>query len=193
MGSPRLHLALVEPMIPQNTGNIGRIALAFGLRLHLVGPLGFSIDEKACRRAGLDYWKHVDLARWDDLGSLERSLEGSTLWLFSAHGKTSVTDAPFREGDALVFGNEARGLPRPLVTAAGARSVRIPLASSRVRSLNLANAVSIGTYEALRRLGLEDVPPGPGALDDGVERDARGRLLEAGRPARKGRSCARSS
>ncbi|MBI3722929.1 hypothetical protein HY251_03090 [bacterium] len=176
MERARLHLALVEPVIPQNTGNIGRIALAFGLRLHLVGPLGFSIEEKACRRAGLDYWKHVDLARWDDLASLERSLEGSTLWIFSAHGKTSVTEAPFREGDVLVFGNEATGLPREQVLAAGERSVRIPIASPRVRSLNLANAVSIGAYEALRRLGLRDVPPDAGSdadQDDAVPIDAR--------------------
>src|SRR4051812_12333052 len=85
VAEPWLHLALVEPLIPQNTGNIGRLALAFGLRLHLVGKLGFSIDEKACRRAGLDYWKHVDLAQCDDLPALARAVPGRQ-WLFSAHG-----------------------------------------------------------------------------------------------------------
>jgi tRNA (cytidine/uridine-2'-O-)-methyltransferase len=155
--APRLHLALVEPAIPQNTGNVGRLALAFGFRLHLVGKLGFSIDEKACRRAGLDYWKHVDVARWDDLDALARALPKSRLWLFSAHGRTSLADVEFREGDVLVFGNEARGLPPGLVAAAGERSVVIPLASPLVRSLNLANAVSIGVYEASRRLGFPKV------------------------------------
>jgi len=185
VNSPRLHLALVEPAIPQNTGNVGRLALAFGLRLHLVGELGFEIDEKACRRAGLDYWRHVDLARWDDLAALERALPQSSLWLFSAHGKTSVADVPFREGDVLVFGNEARGLPRDVVAAAGERSVVIPLASPLVRSLNLANAVSIGVYEASRRLGFPaaEVPPElvGVSLDDPS-------LAEPGRPRKRPRS-----
>src|SRR5438309_3508411 len=118
---PSFHLALVEPAIPQNTGNIGRIALAFGCRLHLVGELGFSLDEKACRRAGLDYWKHVDLAQWPDLAALERGVPGSRLWLFSAHGRTRLDEAEFREGDVLVFGNEAAGLPRAQVDAASER------------------------------------------------------------------------
>src|SRR3954471_12051248 len=99
---PTFHLALVEPTIPQNTGNIGRIALAFGCRLHLVGELGFSIDEKACRRAGLDYWKHVDLATWSDLDALERALPDARFWLFSAHGRTPLDEVPFKEGDVLV-------------------------------------------------------------------------------------------
>ena len=188
---PTFHLVLVEPTIPQNTGNIGRIALAFGCRLHLVGRLGFSIDEKACRRAGLDYWKHVDLATWDDLEAFERSLPGR-LWLFSAHGKTSVAEVPFREGDALVFGNEQRGLPRELVQAAGERSVSIPLVTPAVRSLNLANAVSIGVYEAARRIGFP-------ARDAAAVAEAEDTVGECGAEPRKSRptepgrpSCARS-
>jgi tRNA (cytidine/uridine-2'-O-)-methyltransferase len=176
---PSFHVALVEPTIPQNTGNIGRLALAFGCRLHLVGPLGFSIDEKACRRAGLDYWKHVDLARWDDLAALEREHRGR-LWLFSAHGRTSVADAAFRAGDVLVFGNEQTGLPRETVRAAGERSVRIPIPSGAVRSLNLANAVSIGVFEAARRIGLPERPAVPETEDE---------VLHQGEP---GRPCARS-
>jgi tRNA (cytidine/uridine-2'-O-)-methyltransferase len=174
---PSFHLALVEPTIPQNTGNIGRVALAFGCRLHLVGALGFSIDEKACRRAGLDYWKHVDLATWSDLGSLERALPGARSWLFSAHGATAVSEADFREGDLLVFGNEQRGLPRALVEAAGARSVRIPLATRTIRSLNLANAVSIGVYEASRRIGSPSLGGEP-LLEE------LGDAAEPGRPGR---------
>jgi tRNA (cytidine/uridine-2'-O-)-methyltransferase len=171
---PLFHLALVEPTIPQNTGNIGRVALAFGCRLHLVGELGFSIDEKACRRAGLDYWKHVDLATWPDLESLERALPGARLWLFSAHGATNVADADFRQGDVLVFGNEQRGLPRALVAAAGERSVRIPLATGKVRSLNLANAVSIGAYEATRRIGSPHLGGEPIVeAEDGAEEPGR--------------------
>ena len=184
---PWFHVALVEPVIPQNTGNIGRVALAFGCRLHLVGKLGFSIDEKACRRAGLDYWKHVDLASWDDLPALATALPSSRLWLFSAHGKTSVADAPFEKGDVLVFGNEQRGLDRETVLAAGDRSVVIPLATGAIRSLNLANAVSIGVYEASRRIGF---PARPGAPVPGAETaEPRG---EPGRPSRRDSPCARS-
>lgn len=181
--SPHLHLALVEPAIPQNAGNAGRLALAFGARLHLVGKLGFSIDEKACRRAGLDYWKHVDLATWPDVARLEAGLPGSRLWLFSAHGRTSVADAPFAAGDVLVFGNEARGLDRALVEAAGERSVRIPISRQPVRSLNLANAVSIGLYEASRRLGFPEVSLSPEAAD-ALARDEAAAALAGGEPGR---------
>ncbi|HZU99262.1 MAG TPA: tRNA (cytidine(34)-2'-O)-methyltransferase [Planctomycetota bacterium] len=180
-------IALVEPTIPQNTGNIGRIALAFGCRLHLVGKLGFSIDEKACRRAGLDYWKHVDLATWDDLDSFSRALPGKRLWLFSAHGKTRIHEADFRDGDALVFGNEQRGLGLDLVRAAGERSVVIPLATTAVRSLNLANAVSIGVYEASRRIGFPTSAASPEIAESTPEGG------EPGRPSRRrGGKCARS-
>jgi tRNA (cytidine/uridine-2'-O-)-methyltransferase len=153
MSSPLLHLALVEPTIPQNTGNAGRIALSFGLRLHLVGKLGFSTDEKACRRAGLDYWKHVDLARWDDFESFELAHPGARLFAFSARGELRYDEVEYRPGDALVFGNEQRGLAPALLARERVRSVRIPIASRRVRSLNLANAISIGAFEALRQLG----------------------------------------
>lgn len=190
MSPPPFHVALVEPKVPQNAGNVGRLALAFGARLHLVGRLGFSIDEKACRRAGLDYWPHVDLATWDDLAALERGLPGSRLWLFSAHGQTSVAEAPFAPGDVLVFGNEATGLSPELVAAAGERSVRIPIRLASVdapntpvvRSLNLANAVSIGVYEAARRLGFPPVElsaeaartlESAGAGQDGVREPGR--------------------
>ncbi len=170
---PTFHLALVQPLIPQNTGNIGRIALAFGCRLHLVGELGFSIDEKACRRAGLDYWKHVDLATWSDLDALEAGLPGARVWVFSAHGTTPIDEAYFKEGDLLVFGNEEDGLPRSVVAKAGARSVRIPLATKKVRSLNLANAVSIAVYEASRRAGFPDRGGEPIAEQGGERRCAR--------------------
>lgn len=183
---PFFHLALVEPTIPQNTGNIGRVALAFGCRLHLVGELGFSIDEKACRRAGLDYWKHVDLATWPDLASLEAALPASRSWLFSAHGETPLEAVPFARGDRLVFGNEQRGLPRELVQAAGARSVRIPLATGKIRSLNLANAVSIAVYEALRRIG------SPQAGGEPIDEAEDGAAAEPGRPVKRSFPCGRS-
>jgi tRNA (cytidine/uridine-2'-O-)-methyltransferase len=178
---PAFHIALLEPAIPQNTGNAGRIALAFGCRLHLVGELGFSIDEKACRRAGLDYWKNVDLATWPDLAALERSLPGSDFWYFSAHGVTPVSEVPFRKNAVLVFGNEQRGLPKALVAAVSARSVKIPLATRAIRSLNLANAISIGAYEAHRRLGSPFLGGEP--IEEAEE------LAGAGEP---GRPCARS-
>jgi tRNA (cytidine/uridine-2'-O-)-methyltransferase len=181
MSRPRLHLALVEPSIPQNTGNVGRLALAFGMRLHLVGELGFSLEEKACRRAGLDYWKHVPVARWGDLATLERALPESRFWLFSARGRTPVTEVPFAPNDVLVFGNEARGLPPELIEKAGELSVRIPLASRRVRSLNLANAVSIGVYEAARRLGFP-------ANEDESDEILVERVPESGEPGRPPKS-----
>lgn len=151
---PVLHVALLEPKIPQNTGSIGRLTLALGARLHLVGPLGFDTDEKACRRAGLDYWKHVDLLQHPDLAALERALPpGSRTWVFSAHAPRTWVEAEYRAGDCLLFGDEVLGLPRELVEAAGERAVRIPLVSPRVRSLNLACAVSMAVGEALRQVG----------------------------------------
>lgn len=154
MPEPVLHVALLEPKIPQNTGSIGRLTLGVGARLHLVGPLGFETDEKACRRAGLDYWKHVDQVHHADLAALERALpQGARTWLFSAHAPRSYVEVEYRAGDCLLFGDEVLGLPRELVEAAGERAVRIPLASPLVRSLNLACAVSMGVGEALRQVG----------------------------------------
>lgn len=154
--SPPFHVVLVEPEIPPNTGNIARLCAATQSPLHLVGRLGFRIDEHAVRRAGLDYWhlvtvhQHVDFAHF--LNAFGRASPGGALHLFTAQAERSYLDAGFRPGDALVFGKESVGLPPELVLAHADRAVGIPTLGA-VRSLNLANAASIALFEALRSVG----------------------------------------
>ncbi len=148
-------IVLVEPEIPQNTGNIARLAAATASPLHLVGRLGFRIDEKAVRRAGLDYWHLVTLEQHLDLAHFAHKHPHARLRLFSAVATKSYLEADFRPGDALVFGKESVGLD-PEILARHADSVfGIPTLGA-VRSLNLANAVGIVLYEALRQLGALD-------------------------------------
>lgn len=155
----------MEPEIPPNTGNVARLCGATGSVLHLVGPLGFRIDDHAVRRAGLDYWHLVDVRRHLDFAHFEHAFrkespEGA-LHLFSAVATRSYLDVRYAAGDALVFGKESVGLPRELLEAHEARVVGIPTLGA-VRSLNLANAVSIATYEALRQTGaLAGAAPAP--------------------------------
>ncbi len=155
------HVVLVEPEIPPNTGNVGRMCAATGSPLHLVGPLGFRIDEKAVRRAGLDYWHLVDLRRHLDFEHFvhafvketsEGGEEAGRLFLFATSTGRSYLDAGFRPGDALVFGKESVGLSDEIVERYADRLVGIPTLGA-VRSLNLANAVGIGLFEALRQAG----------------------------------------
>ena len=146
---PRFHIALLNPEIGPNTGNIGRLSLGVGARLHLVHPLGFRTDEKAVRRAGLDYWKHVDVQEHADEQSFLRWVGSRPLHLFSARGERAYARCPFEPGSVLLFGRESRGLPDHLITAHGA--FRIPIEGS-VRSLNLANAVAVVAYAALQRV-----------------------------------------
>ncbi|MCC6523432.1 MAG: tRNA (cytidine(34)-2'-O)-methyltransferase [Polyangiaceae bacterium] len=160
-------IVLVEPEIPQNTGNIARLAAATACPLHLVGRLGFRIDEKAVRRAGLDYWHLVTLEQHVDLAHF-RHAHPARLLLFSAIAGRSYLEAGYEAGDALVFGRESVGLPDELLAAHPDRCFAIPTLGP-VRSLNLANSVAIVVYEALRQLGalartrLEDGAPCPGA------------------------------
>jgi tRNA (cytidine/uridine-2'-O-)-methyltransferase len=156
---PPLQLVLVSPQIPPNTGNVARTCAVTGCRLHLVGPLGFSLDERDLRRAGLDYWREVDPEVHRDWPEFEaRALRGQTekLHLFTAHAARSLFDARFAAGDFLVFGQEQLGLPPALVSAFPERCVGIPMRAG-MRSLNLAVAAGIGAYAALRTLAL-----GPG-------------------------------
>lgn len=154
MSTPTFHVALLRPQIPQNTGNIGRLTLSLGARLHLVGELGFDTSEKACRRAGLDYWQHVDCVQHPDLDALRAALPADgRLIAFSTRAERVYSDLAFRPGDCLLFGDEVHGLPQDVVDAAGELAVRIPLRSVHARSLNLANAVAIGLSEAFRQLG----------------------------------------
>lgn len=148
-----LHVALWEPEIPPNTGNIARLCVAVGARLHLVGRLGFQLDERRLRRAGLDYWPLVDLERHTTLAEFEDKQQqaGRRLHLFSARAARPYTEAKFEEGDVLVFGPETRGLPDDFQQRHQDRLVTIPMPTGQVRSLNLAVAVGIGVYEALRQ------------------------------------------
>lgn len=154
------HIVLVEPEIPQNTGNIARLAAATQSPLHLIGRLGFRIDEHSVRRAGLDYWHLVDLRQHLDLAHFQHHNPGARLRLFSAVAARSYLDADLRPGDALVFGRESTGLPQELLDQRPDDVFGIPTLGP-VRSLNLANAVSIVLYEALRRVGaLAGAKPG---------------------------------
>lgn len=149
---PPFRIVLVEPEIPPNTGNVARLCAATRSPLHLVGRLGFRIDEKAVRRAGLDYWHLVEVRRHDDLAGFEERFPEARPRLFSANSPTSFLDADLRPGDALVFGRESVGLPRELLEARAGATFAIPTLGP-VRSLNVANAASIVLYEALRRCG----------------------------------------
>ena len=150
---PPFHIVLIEPEIPPNTGNIGRLCAATGSHLHLVGELGFSLDDKHLKRAGLDYWPQVQLQRWNSLAELRRTYPEARFWLTSKKAEKSYTACSFRPGDFLVFGKETQGLPEEILTQEADRCLRIPLFSDAVRSLNLANSAAIILYEALRQTG----------------------------------------
>jgi len=145
---------LVEPEIPQNTGNIGRLCLATGCKLNLVGKLGFDIDEKTVRRAGLDYWKHINVSHSENTGeSLEILKKGSkAVHLFSKYGSKCFWDVDYKQGDTLVFGSETRGLPEQWIENYAESVYNLPLFDERVRSLNLSNAVSVVVYEGIRQI-----------------------------------------
>ncbi len=149
---PTLHVVLVNPEIPPNTGNVARLCAATGSRLHLVHPLGFSVDDRQLKRAGLDYWPHVDLCHHPSLeAALAASGTGPVL-LFTARGGTPYDRAPYAPGARLVFGPETRGLAPELLAAHPERCVRLPI-WGQVRSLNLSAAVAVAVYEGYRQLG----------------------------------------
>lgn len=146
-----LQIVLIEPEIPPNTGNIGRLCLATGARLHLVGPLGFDIDDRTLKRAGLDYWKEVDCRRWADFAALQEAAgPAARFFYFTTKTSQACWDESFRDGDYLVFGRESKGLPESLLAAHPGQCLTIP--QQGVRSLNLGNAVGIVLYEAVRQL-----------------------------------------
>ncbi|MGC8876764.1 tRNA (cytidine(34)-2'-O)-methyltransferase [Thermus sp.] len=145
-----LHLVLYQPEIPQNAGNVARTAAALGWPLHLIRPLGFLLSSPKLRRAGLDYWPHVDLRLHDSFEAFLQALPGGArVYAFSAWGEASLYEVRFQEGDFLLFGPESRGLPGEVLTRFPA--IRIPMPGS-VRSLNLAVAVGVAAYEAYRQL-----------------------------------------
>ncbi len=148
---PPFHVALWQPEIPPNTGTIGRLCAAVGSPLHLIGPLGFRIDDARARRAGLDYWPLVDLHRHRDGEAFREAIAPERLVLFSTRARTSYTAARYSPGDVLLFGSETRGLPPSLLDDHPDAVYGIPTLNPGVRSLNLANAVAIVLYEALRQ------------------------------------------
>jgi tRNA (cytidine/uridine-2'-O-)-methyltransferase len=145
-----LQIALWEPEIPPNTGNIARLCAATNCPLHLIGRLGFRLDERSLRRAGLDYWEAVDLRRHDTFADFERQLQGRVFCL-SAHATAPYTRIPYQPGDCLLFGAETRGLPPEVMQRY--ECFTIPMLTTNVRSLNLATAAGIVLYEGLRQLG----------------------------------------
>ena len=170
---PRLHIVLVEPEIPNNTGNIGRTCVTTGCRLHLVHPLGFETDEKACRRAGLDYWPRLELVEHDSVGAYLQAHPPSVeqrprTWFFTTKATMTVFDAPIAMGDHLVFGRESAGLSDDIHERFPDQRVCVPLVVGE-RSLNLSTCVAIAAYESVRKM-----------IGSGDARiDASGRLCDA--------------
>lgn len=147
-----LNIVLIAPEIPTNTGNIGRLALATGANLHLVKPFGFEITDKRLKRAGLDYWQHISLFTYDNQEEFFKVHQDKKMVFFSSHGTKSHWDIPFEDDMFLVFGKESVGLPKDIVENPDLHIAKIPLYSTEIRSLNLANAVAITVYEGLRQL-----------------------------------------
>jgi len=150
-GAP-LHLALVEPEIPPNTGNVARLCAATGCALHLIEPLGFRIDDRELKRAGLDYWHNVDVVVHASLDEFLAATESMGRWFFSTHATRPFTAATFALGDVLVFGRETKGLPKDLLARNPERALRIPMREESVRSINLSTAVGVAAYGALAQL-----------------------------------------
>jgi tRNA (cytidine/uridine-2'-O-)-methyltransferase len=148
---PTLHVILVEPEIAANTGAVGRTCVAAGAMLWLVRPLGFHIDDRHRRRAGLDYWEHLSCRVVDHLDEVVAALGRDRLWSFSTRARASYTDVDYQPGDGLVFGPESRGLPDSWLSTRPDRLVRIPI-RPEARSLNLANAAAIALFEAVRQI-----------------------------------------
>ena len=146
------HIVLVEPEIPPNTGNIARLCGATCSVLHLVGKLGFSTDDRALKRAGLDYWNEVDIRYWSSLNEVRKAYPRGRFFYTSKKGKKTFVEAEYREGDFLVFGRETAGLPDTLLAEHPDSTIRIPI-FGRVRSLNLSTSAGIVLYEALRQTG----------------------------------------
>jgi tRNA (cytidine/uridine-2'-O-)-methyltransferase len=148
------NIVLIEPEIPPNTGNIARLCAATGTRLHLVGKLGFSTDDRYLKRAGLDYWEFVDLHYWQNLDEIMAHYPEGRYFYLSTKVARSYLDVSFAPGDFIVFGKETRGLPEELLAANPDTSITIPMPAEKVRSLNLSTSAGIVLYEALRQSGV---------------------------------------
>ena len=149
-----LHLVLVRPEIPHNTGAVGRVCVGLNCRLHLIRPLGFHLLSSSIRRAGLDYWEHLDVHVYDTWDDFLEQMPTVRLFFLSTHGTRSLYDCVFKPGDALIFGSESSGFPKGFYEQYAERLFQIPMPGEHARSINLANAVSIAAYEAYRQIRL---------------------------------------
>lgn len=147
-----MNIVLIEPEIPNNTGNIGRLALATGCTLHLVKPFGFEITDTRLKRAGLDYWEHLEKIYYDNTESFFKINADKKMMFFSSHASQNYYDAPFEEDAFLIFGKESSGLSEEILKNNRTNTYKIPLYNSHIRSLNLANAVAVTVYEGIRQL-----------------------------------------
>jgi tRNA (cytidine/uridine-2'-O-)-methyltransferase len=152
IGDVPLHIVLVEPQIPPNTGNVARLCAATGCALHLIEPIGFSINDRALKRAGLDYWKSLNVVVHPSLDAFLAAFPAARCWWIETTAKQSYAMAAFERGDALVFGKETGSLPQELLDAHPERALRIPMRGDAVRSINLSTAAGIVTYAALAAL-----------------------------------------
>jgi tRNA (cytidine/uridine-2'-O-)-methyltransferase len=149
-----VNIVLVEPEIPPNTGNVARLCAATRSTLHLIEPMGFKLDDKQLKRAGLDYWEHLAWQRWSDWPAFQRQLPtGARLWMIESHGERHYAEAAYQPDDYLVFGRETAGLPRQILGQHKQQWLRIPMFHGQVRSLNLSNCVALVLYESLRQQG----------------------------------------
>ena len=146
------NIFLIDPEIPNNTGNIGRLALASGSHLHILKPLGFEINDTRLKRAGLDYWQHLSVTYYENIDEFFNINRDKQMAFLSSHGTTNHWDIPFENDMFLIFGKESVGLPKTMIEKHSDKLFKIPLYSEHVRSLNLANAVSIVVYEGLKKI-----------------------------------------
>lgn len=148
------HIVLLEPEIPANTGNIGRTCVAAGARLHLIGPMGFEINEKQVRRAGLDYWEKLDYRTYDSFSDFLEKNPDAVLYMATTKARRSYSDAAFQDGSYIMFGKESAGIPEEILLDYEDTAIRIPMYGD-IRSLNLGNSVAIVLYEAMRQTGFK--------------------------------------
>ena len=151
-----MHIVLYQPEIPQNTGNIGRTCVATGTSLHLIEPLGFRINEKELRRAGMDYWEHLDVTRYTNYEEFLEKHPNAKIWMASTKAKHTYTEVAYGPDDFIMFGRESAGIPEEILVENEENCVRIPMLPA-IRSLNLSNSAAIVLYEALRQNGFSDM------------------------------------
>jgi tRNA (cytidine/uridine-2'-O-)-methyltransferase len=157
LGQENLNIVLFQPEIPQNTGNIARTCVLTNSRLHLIKPIGFSLDEKHLKRAGLDYWSELDLTLYDSYEELREKYKDSTFYFSTTKGKNYYEEVKFNQGDFIVFGRESSGLPDSIRESDTDRCIRVPMIKTSLRSLNLSNTVAIVAYEGLRQIGFPNM------------------------------------